>query len=543
MTDKLEKDNAALRARVKQLEVALAAFSGDADLKERRLEDALRDALEELALAQHIGEMGSWSLQLSTGRVEWSPEMRHLIGVDEATAGAPEDFLALIHPDDLAAAVGNMEKIFSRFLDNESEFRILRDGEIRWIRSACVWQRDDSGAPVRLCGINQDVTRRHNLEAQLIQSSKLEAVDTLAGGIAHDFNNLNMVISATSRLAMESLASGDPLLQDFKDILEASERASTLTRQMLAFSSKQQQLTPTVLDLNAQILDTSELIQRTLGDRISIVHTFDEGQALVLADPSRVQQILINLILNARDAMPGGGTIRIRTRAVDVTVGGLEQHPLAPGRYLEMTLSDDGEGMSPGVLAQIFDPFFTTKPPGSGTGLGLSTVFGLVRKHGGRVVAASEEGQGATFTIYLPTAEAPTGGGRATDSTRGGLVLLVDDEPAVRRSVRRILQRGGYEVVEASSGGDALKCAQEDEANNILLLVTDVVMPRMDGKELAQRLRAKRPEMPVLFISGFTGDPEFLAAFPDEETDFLGKPFMPDELLEKAHRLIGIKAV
>jgi PAS domain S-box-containing protein len=388
-----------------------------------------------------------------------------------------------------------------------------------------------------------DVTERKRLEERLRQSQKMEAVGVLAGGIAHDFNNLLTVINGYSQLALEQLGPNNPLSKNIEEIAQAGARAASLTQQLLAFSRKQL-LQPKVLDLNALVASFEMMLRRLLEERIDLRIDLDPSLARIKADPVQVQQIMMNLVVNARDAMPDGGGLTIETR--NVRLDGADSDGPAgvqPGDYVMLAVSDTGRGMDAETQRRIFEPFFTTKAVGRGTGLGLSTTYGIVKQSGGHISVESEPGRGAKIKIYLPAVEevaeamqpaGPAEGARAGTET----ILLAEDEPALRRMVRQALSQRGYTVLEAADGEAALQVSEHHQGV-IHLLLTDVVMPRLGGPELAERLMQRRPEMKVLYISGYASTVIAGQSLPDARADFLQKPFATDDLVQKVGKLLG----
>jgi PAS domain S-box-containing protein len=388
---------------------------------------------------------------------------------------------------------------------------------------------DEHGQPAYLMACSEDITERRRLEAELRQAQKLEALGRLAGGIAHDFNNLLTVIVGTTHVWMEQTRADDPCRPHVERVRYAAERAASLTFELLAFS-RRQPTTPKVLDVNAVINPMSDLLHRLIGEHIRLDMQFTAAPAWVRIDPGQLEQVLMNLVLNAGDALPGGGEIRVVTGRTDIAVGSSPVDDLAPGAYVTIAVHDNGAGMTPEVTARVFEPFFTTKD--LGTGLGLSTVWGVVRQSGGAVRVASTLGAGSTFTVYLPAVEAadeehgPPAGRTSSSRAQAG-VLLVEDDDFVRDFLRDILELHGCTVTTAVDGADALRIA-EHNPESIDIVVTDLVMPTMGGVELMRRLGARRPDLPVVYLSGY---PEHEA--PDLDRSgavFLRKPLSPSAL-------------
>jgi signal transduction histidine kinase len=415
-----------------------------------------------------------------------------------------------------------------------SEARGPTPGESAWVASA------SHIAAIAIERARADLKLRRN-EAQLRQAQKMEAVGRLAGGVAHDFNNILSVVLGTSAAILDELDSCAPMRPEIEAIRKAGERAGVLTRQLLALS-RQQILAPRVVDLAEIVAGLESLLRRLVGEDITLTVERPDGPAPVLADPGQLEQVLVNLAVNARDAMPAGGTLEIETALPANGRAAVAHAGVPPGRYVSLAVTDSGHGMDEATRARIFEPFFTTKESGKGTGLGLSTVYGIVTQSGGHVSVDSVPGEGTRFTVHFPRAEGelapepPAPEGPAT--LRGSdTVLLVEDEDQVRATVRSILRRGGYTVLEAQNGGEAfLVC--EQYGNKIDLLLTDVVMPRMNGTDLAKRLGALRPDMRVLYMSGYTRDAVIHDGVASNGISFLQKPVTPDTLLRKVRDVL-----
>ncbi len=390
--------------------------------------------------------------------------------------------------------------------------------------------------------IARDLTAVRALEAQLRQAQKMEAVGRLAGGVAHDFNNLLTVITGRSQLLLLKLAPESPLRRDVELVEETAHRASALTRQLLAFSRKQM-VQPRIVDLNEVVRGMESMLGRLIGEDIALTTRLDPAAGCVRADPAQLEQMIVNLVVNARDAMPLGGRLTLETGHVRIDETFARQHVgLKPGPHVRLVVRDTGVGMDGLIKAHLFEPFFTTKGPGKGTGLGLATVYGIVTQSGGAIRVESEPGQGATFTIELPRVDAPADGpGDVADTTAAPYgsetVLLVEDEPEVRGLARDILHQQGYTVLEAADGDQALRVGREHRGP-IHLLVTDVVMPQMGGRELADRLQAGRGELKVLYVSGYTDDAILRQGVSETGTAFLPKPFTAAALAHKVRQVL-----
>jgi two-component system cell cycle sensor histidine kinase/response regulator CckA len=385
--------------------------------------------------------------------------------------------------------------------------------------------------------------RARSLEAQLLQSQKMEAVGRLAGGVAHDFNNILTAIGGYADLLLADLPADDARRQDIDEIHRAARRAASLTQQLLAFS-RRQIMQPKVVDLNALVADIDKMLRRLIGEDVLLSAVLAPNLGNVRADPGQLEQVILNLAVNARDAMPSGGHLTIQTRNVELDQSYVAEHPaVTPGPYVLLSVSDTGTGMTDETKSHIFEPFFTTKPRGKGTGLGLATVYGIIQQTGGHIWAYSEVGRGTTMKVYLPRVDLPadslpSASPEAEEDLRGSAtVLLVEDETAVRAVTRQLLTRSGYTVVEAADGHMALALtAALDQPVDLLL--TDVVMPGMSGRELAERLAAQRPGLRVLFMSGYADDAIVRHGMLEPGLAYLEKPFRPEALLRKVRDVL-----
>ena len=380
-------------------------------------------------------------------------------------------------------------------------------------------------------------------EEQLSQAQKMESVGQLAGGVAHDFNNLLTAIMGYSQLSLREAPPESPISSNLQEVGKAAERAANLTSQLLAFS-RRQVIEPQVIDLNDLVINLDKMLRRLIAEDIELVTLPATGLEPIQADPGQMEQVLMNLTVNARDAMPAGGKLTIETANVTLDAEYVQQHgDASPGRHVMVSVSDTGMGISEEVRGHIFEPFFTTKEVGEGTGLGLATCFGIVQQSCGHIEVDSEPGQGTSFRVYLPvteeTYEAQTEIVDSSISPQGKeTVLLAEDEPLVRSMVATVLRGRGYEVLEAVNGEEALRMVQQHGGEGIDLLLTDVVMPQMGGPELVEKLHATHPEIKILFTSGYTGD-----YLPEANTlttgiAFLAKPYMPDALAVKVREVL-----
>ncbi len=520
------------------------SFSSGTDVTERTVAvDALRDTEERMRFALRHANVGIWDLDYITGAARWSETLESQFGLRPGTFGGTfQAFVDLVHSDDRAfvlETVANAKRSGADF--SYAHRAILPDGTQRWLSFAGRILLGERGEPLRSVGIYQDITERRTLEAQNEQLQKMEAVGRLACGVAHDFNNLLTVILGFCELLLTDLGPDDPRHADIAEIQKAGARGAGLTRQLLAFS-RRQIIEPTLLDLNVVVAGMLVMLGRLIGADVKIVVGLRPNLALVTADRGQVEQVVMNLAVNARDAMPTGGTLTIETANVELDEHYANTHlAVTPGSYVALTVTDTGTGMTPQVQARLFEPFFTTKEPGKGTGLGMATVYGIAMRSGGSVGVYSEVGKGTTFKVYLPRADAaemvvespaPVARPRAGTQT----VLVVEDEEGLRELAKRLLQRHGYTVLVAADANEALRLFEDSPSIDVLL--TDVVMPGASGPELTRQLIEQRPALRVIYMSGYTEEAIVQRGVIKPGIAFLNKPFTSEALGEKIREVL-----
>jgi signal transduction histidine kinase/DNA-binding response OmpR family regulator len=543
-----------LKQRLSRLvpSVRRALHEAEEHLQRKRAEEDLQRSQERLLQAQRIGNMGSWEWDVRSGEVIWSEQVYRIFGRDPRDFHPSWDsFMSCVHPEDRTLFEQWIHKSMPVNKSFSLEFRILRpdDPTLRYLFSQGEAVTDGEGRPIRMTGILVDITERNEAEValrqseeQLRQSQKMEAIGRLAGGVAHEFKNLLTVIIGYSDLVLERFSEDDPVRKDIEEIKKAGERAALLTRQLLAFSRKQV-LQLRVLDLNEVITDTEKMLQRLIGEDIQLVVRPAAGLGQVKADPGQIQQVIMNLVVNACDAMPEGGTLTIETANVDLDPAYARRHfAVEPGPYVMLAVSDTGCGMDAATQARIFEPFFTTKEAGKGTGLGLSTIYGIVKQCDGNIWVYSEPGRGSSFKVYLQRVEESVSSVEVDDSmpqTMQGseTILLVEDEASIRTLARSVLEEQGYTVLEAGNGVEGIEVSQRHQGP-IHLLISDVVMPRTNTREFMQRMTALRPDMKVLYISGYTRETIVQHGVLEEGINFIEKPFTPRALLTKVRQVL-----
>ncbi len=513
-------------------------------------EQALAGSEAMLRQAQRVASLGSWEAAAEgpgwehpTRKYRWSDEVFRIFGVSpEDFVPSPQTFLAAVHPDDRQLVINASSRAIEAGGNYEIEHRIVRpDGSLRFVRERADVLLERPGGRFRLVGTVQDITEYKNLEEQFRQSQKLESIGRLAGGVAHDFNNLLTVINGYGDMLLPYHQPGTPTFDGLNEIRKAGGRAAELTRQLLAFGRKQV-LRPQVVNLNTAILDSEKMLRRLLGDDIELSVNLAKELGNVLADATQIHQVVLNLAVNARDAMPGGGRLLIETANVRLDESYTSKHPeVNAGRYVRMSVSDNGVGMDENALAHIFEPFFTTKENGVNTGLGLATAYGIVKQSGGSIWAYSEPGNGTSFKIYLPICDAgepdepalmalPALSGTET-------ILVVEDNAEVRSFVAAALKGYGYQVLTVDGGAQALQAASA-LSGPLHLLLTDAVMPGMTGRQLAEQMYRSRPETRVLYMSGYTENVLGQNGILDPEMEFVQKPFAPADLARKVREVL-----
>jgi two-component system, cell cycle sensor histidine kinase and response regulator CckA len=514
---------------------------------EARFDEAVRSAQFGIFEHNHLDDPAAQN-------VYWSPRLREIFGFDADEPSSVEKLLSRVPPDDVAmlhvAVARAHDPNGDGYYDVEHRYLHPTLG-LRWLltRSSTYFgEVDGRRVPVRTVGAIIDISRERQLEETMRQAQKMEAVGRLAGGIAHDFNNILSAILSFAYVAAEDVGESGRGYSELQEIIAAGKRAAGLTQQLLAFSRKQV-LRPRVIDVRETITRLAPMLQRLVGEHIEITLELEPCSLRVKVDPTHLEQVLLNLAINARDAMENGGrlTIQCRTHSLGEALAA-SRKGLEPGRYVVVTVSDDGVGMDAETKAHVFEPFFTTKSAGRGSGLGLATVFGIVKQSGGNVFVESDVGRGSTFHAFfpasgepltLPDAEAPLGLGIDAGADAGRNVILVaEDDPAVRHVVVTVLARAGYRTIGAASPLEALALARET-AGSLDLLLTDIVMPHLSGTELAERLRAVQPQLPVVYMSGYTDKHVFDRGLLDPRAHFLPKPITPARLLDMIARVLS----
>ncbi len=517
----------------------------------KRIEHALRESESRFNSLFDSLHDGAWAIPADgTGFMYANQALERIYGRKMTDFRKnPELWIECTHPDDREIALNSLKQLNEEGAA-DVEYRIIRpDGTVRWIHERKQLIYDDKGRPARKGGLISDVTEAHEaaetrnqLEAQLRQTQKMEAIGTLAGGVAHDFNNLLTAINGYSDLLVDAMGDDHEFIHEVREIRSAGDRAAALTRQLLMFS-RQEMSEARLIDLNATVRDLNRMLTRLIGEHIGYTSALSPVPLRIWADPGQVEQIVINLVVNARDAMEEGGTLNIRTERTHFSEGErLGDDAARPGAYARLVVQDTGTGMSEEVLSRIFEPFYTTKAVGKGTGLGLATIFGIVKQCLGYIQVKSREGEGATFEVYFPLARARDDASEPDEPNSPKLrgtecILFVEDERIVREIGARILREQGYRVIEAEDGIEALEIAHAPGLA-IHLIVTDVVMPGMTGRDLAARLIELHPNIKVLFVSGYGENSLGNSAMDSGNVSFLQKPYDPVSLAGKVREVL-----
>ncbi len=513
---------------------------------ERHSADRARlDAEDRMRFALRAAGVGVWEADLVADAAYWSESTERMHGLDPGKFGGTMNaFFDRVHPDDREQVRDAIEQALRERRNAELEYRtVWPDGTVRHIAASGHFTFDAEGRATRGAGVVTDITERRSLEDQLRQAQKMEAIGQLAGGIAHDFNNLLTAIQGFAGLLADSFAPHDERREDVAEIQRAAERAASLTRQLLAFSRKQV-LAPRVVRVGEVVTGLAPMLQRLLGEAVQL-HTSAGDTSPVKADPSQLEQVLLNLAVNARDAMEGSGRLTIETADVTLDEEFARYHPsVTPGAHVRIAVTDTGCGMDAATLKRIFEPFFTTKPKDRGTGLGLATVYGIVKQSGGSIWVSSALGEGTTFTVYLPrTDEKPVAkdGHERRPASGAESILVVEDEALIREYVCTVLSRRGYRVHAVADAEDAMAYAAA-EKSPIDLVFTDVVLPGISGPVMVGSLRSHHPESRVLYTSGYVDQALLGDNPPDVSAAFLQKPFTPNALMHKVREVLDAAA-
>jgi signal transduction histidine kinase/FixJ family two-component response regulator len=519
------------------------------EITERRQTEALLlKSQSQLSQAQQIAKIGSWEWDIVRDEVSFSEETRCVYGFARNEDFDMKKCLERVHPDDVERVKQALTESIQSQKSYVCEHRaLLPDGTIHVIQGRGEIVADELGRSVKLFGIVQNVTEAHRAqealrfsEEQLRQSQKMEAVGRLAGGVAHDFNNLLTVINGYCAMALEKKEEVEPVRKNIEEIQKASERAASLTNQLLAFSRKQV-LHPRVLQLNDVVQGMDKMLRRLIGEDVELSTTFDAALGNVKADPGQIEQVIMNLAINARDAMPRGGKLTVSTSNITIDQQTkFRNRTLDVGEYIMIAISDNGVGMTDEVKSHLFEPFFTTKGLGKGTGLGLATCYGIICQSGGDIRVYSEPNSGTTFKIYLPRTDAAPEPVSTVDSKTMSAgtesILVVEDDPSVRKLSVIILRNCGYQVQESGNAFEALRFIKKNP--HFDLVITDVIMPQMSGKDLHDQIKSQLPHIKVLLMSGYTDDALAHHGVLDERLSFLEKPFSPAKLARKVREVL-----
>lgn len=533
-----------LEQKTHQLELTNRSLESELEHR-RQVELDLREQQALLSLAGRTARLGGWSVELPSLKIHWSDEVCEIHGVPPNTQPTLEEAMAFYPPEFQRLLSEAFDRCVTEGVPYDLDLQIVTTANRRmWVRGIGMAMRDSEGTITKIAGAFQDIDDRCKLEEQFRQAQKMEAVGHLAGGLAHDFNNILSVMLGYAELMLDALEPDAPMRDDIEEICRAGERGNALTRQLLSLSRGRPAGSPEVLLVSQVVTEMQTLLQQALSAQIDLTLITHFSNGKVLADPSQIEQVLMNLTINARDAMPNGGKLSVET--VDLELDAdycTAHHNVTPGPYVMLAVTDTGTGMDAQTRARLFEPFFTTKERGKGTGLGLATVFGIVTQLRGHIWVYSELDRGTTFKIYLPRTDLPPDATaprpRRTLTTLQGTekVLLVEDDPSVRNVTSAILRRQGYDVLEAQNGAEAISLCEQFE-DQIRLLITDIVMPQMGGRELVASLLPLNPNLRILYVSGYTENSILANGMLDGEIAFLAKPITPQALLSKVREVL-----
>ena len=505
--------------------------------------DSIEREVKNLAEAQRIARLGNWDWDIVNNKLYWSDEIYRIFGlVPEKSKASYEALLNAVHPEDRESVMKEVDRaLYEKHPYNIEHRIVLPDGRERIVHEQAEVTYDEDGKPVRMLGTVHDITDHKRLEDQVRESKKMESIGRLAGGIAHDFNNLMSAVLGYSHLILSKLPEDDPLAERIGMIKKAGEKATALTTQLLAFS-RRQVLRTKVINLNTIVDDMSKLLSGMIGSKVKLVLQTHANLMNIMADRNQIEQILMNLAVNARDAMPGGGVLTIGTSEVNLDDEFAETHPgVKVGPYVLLSVADTGVGMAPGVIENIFEPFFTTKGTGEGTGLGLSTVYGIVKQHNGHIFVDSKLNEGSTFKIYLPAVRAEAAEEKeaepAVEERLTGTLLVVEDEPVVLKTVVDTLEHLGCRVLTASSAEEAVSISESFKGDIDVFLI-DVVLPGMNGRELSEVLKGKRPEAKTIYMSGYADDVIMREDMLEPGMNFIPKPLTPGKIFSKLKQVL-----
>ncbi len=509
----------------------------------RKNDEQLRETTQRLQMAAASTGLGIWDWDLQANTFIWDDRMFLLYGIpNDFTPVRFETWKKTLHSGDAGRVVAETQLACRGEKNFDTEFRILQpDGTMRIIKAEGVVLRDVLGKPQRMIGINKDITRQKELEEKFIQAQKMEVVGLLAGGVAHDFNNILTAIIGYGNLLRMKLPAADPLHHYVEQILTSSEKAANLTQSLLAFSRKQV-MHPILIDVNETVNSTKKLLVRVLGEDIALEVKTSDFPLMIRADTGQIEQVLLNLAANARDAMPQGGTLAITTQNTEISEQFIQEQRFgSPGRYALISITDTGVGMDRAMQQHLFEPFFTTKEVGKGPGLGLAMVYGTIKQHGGFIGVSSDLGKGTCFKIYLPLNQPGAQLHKKIQSSsivRGTeMLLLIEDDESVRKVTKTMLEGLGYEVLEAVKGDQAIELFRENK-EQVQLVISDMIMPGLTARDVHKELQSIRPDIKILFISGYTADVLERKGLEKEKTHFISKPLRPDALSKKIREVL-----